>query len=102
MLKWDQEREYKFSNFETSGVVCFKLHLELLLLSRVFVSWWAEPLSHSLCDCPPPSCDVTRAHGNAAEVDLAVFTATSDFISGLHHVCVPIRATVEIGAGGAA
>lgn len=28
--------------------MCFKLHLELLLLSRVFVSWWAEPPSHSL------------------------------------------------------
>lgn len=79
-----------------------KLHLELLLLSRVFVSWWAEPLALYLFDRPPLSSDVTRALGNAAEVDLAVFTATSDFISGLHHVRVPIRATGGIGAGGAA
>lgn len=59
-------------------------------------------LSLSVFDRPPLSSDVTRALGNAAEVDLAVFTAKSDFISGLHHIRVPIRATGGIGAGGAA
>lgn len=55
-------------------------------------------LLHSLSDRPPPLHDVTRAPANAPEVDLAVFAALTDFISGLHHVCVAIRPAVGIGA----